>query len=505
MNDQASPAVEPAPTAQVCSFCDKPVTAVNLLLAGHDAHICDACVRTSMAVVAAKSGGRQFRLTHGLLQDHFAGLPPESIAASSRVFPRRMRADLQRALQSICLHRAAKTVGIHCTYQHESLRFSVLLEQGSDPKSIAPLQYEDVDIGEAEPVRCLVNALVLAVADAMPVAVLVAHQFDYGEGAGINVEVAVPLGEDGAAFTRRFFNDLEHAVHAAQSYRGKVLSLEARRRFSGMSTGILVHKLRHVAREAVILPPATLDLLDQNIVQFACVRDQLRALGMSAKKGLLFYGPPGTGKTHTVHYLASSLPDHTTLLVTAEQVGLLSEYFQLARLLQPTIMVIEDADLIARDRQTMGSACEEVLLNQLLNEMDGLREDAEIFFILTTNRPETLEAALAARPGRIDQAVEFPLPDAHCRRQLVRLYAANLQVSEQVSDTIVKRTEGVSASFIKELMRRAAQYAIRAGAGNGVTPDHIEAALGEMLFTGGVLNASLLGGAKTSEAFSGST
>src|SRR5262245_44431114 len=497
MNDEPSPAVESTSAATVCSFCDKPVTAVNLLLAGHGAHICDACVRASMAVVAAKGRGRQVRLTHELLQDHFAGLPPEGIAASSRVFPRRMQADLQRALQSTCLNRASKTVGIHCTYQHESLRFSVLLEQGSHPKSIAPLQYEDVDIGEAEPIRCLVNALVLAEADATPVAVLVAHQFDYGEGAGINVEVAVPIGEDGAAFTRRFFSELEHAVHAAQSYRGKVLSLEERRRFSGMSTGILVHKLHQVAREAVILPPATLELLDQNIVQFARLRGELRALGMSAKKGLLFYGPPGTGKTHTVHYLASSLPDHTTLLVTAEQVGILAEYFQLARLLQPTIMVIEDADLIARDRQSMGSACEEVLLNQLLNEMDGLREDAEIFFILTTNRPETLEAALAARPGRIDQAVEFPLPDANSRRQLVRLYAANLQVSEQVSDTIVKRTEGVSASFIKELMRRAAQYVIRAGAG-GVTPDHIEAALGEMLFGGGALNASLLGGAKNS-------
>lgn len=76
------------------------------------------------------------------------------------------------------------------------------------------------------------------------------------------------------------------------------------------------------------------------------------------------------------------------------------------------------------------------------------------------------------------------------------LLTANLQVSQQVSETIVTRTEGVSASFIKELMRRAAQYAIRAGAGAGVMPDHVEAALGEMLFTGGALNASLLGGAR---------
>src|SRR5262245_18113614 len=120
---------------------------------------------------------RQVRLAHELLRDHFAGLPPESIAASSRVFRRRMRADLQRDLQAMCLDRATKTVGIHCTYQHESLPFSVLLEQGSYPKSIAPLQYEDVDIGEAGPIRCLVNALVLAESDGITAAILVAHQF----------------------------------------------------------------------------------------------------------------------------------------------------------------------------------------------------------------------------------------------------------------------------------------------------------------------------------------
>src|SRR5204863_8458955 len=68
------------------------------------------------------------------------------------------------------------------------------------------------------------------------------------------------------------------------------------------------------------------------------------------------------------------------------------------------MVVIEDVDLIARAREEMRGACEESLLNKLLNEMDGLREDADVLFILTTNRPDQLEAALASRPGRIDQA-----------------------------------------------------------------------------------------------------
>jgi ATP-dependent 26S proteasome regulatory subunit len=216
---------------------------------------------------------------------------------------------------------------------------------------------------------------------------------------------------------------------------------------------------------------------------------------MGVKKGLLFYGAPGTGKTHTIHYLASQLPDHTTLLITAEQVGLLSEYMQLARFLQPAMIVLEDVDLIARSRSSMRGPCEESLLNHLLNEMDGLREDAMLLFVLTTNRPEDLEAALASRPGRIDQAIEFPLPDDEGRLKLIKLYAGNLTVSDEIARALVKKTRNSSPAFIKELMRRSAQYLVQANGGLKLKLPHIEAALDEMLFAGGSLNVKILGGA----------
>src|SRR5437763_475329 len=101
---------------------------------------------------------------------------------------------------------------------------------------------------------------------------------------------------------------------------------------------------------------------------------------------------------------------------------------------------------------------EEVLLNKLLNEMDGLREDADVIFILTTNRPDQLEPALASRPGRIDQAIEFPLPDEQGRAKLVKLYARGLELPTELLDLIVRRTRGASPAFIRELMRRAAQF-----------------------------------------------
>ena len=177
---------------------------------------------------------------------------------------------------------------------------------------------------------------------------------------------------------------------------------------------------------------------------------------------------------------------------------MLDEYMQLARFLQPAMIVLEDVDLIARSRTSMRNPCEESLLNKLLNEMDGLREDAALLFVLTTNRPDDLESALAARPGRIDQAVELPLPDNDGRRKLVELYAGGLTIGPDVVSLIVRKTAHASAAFIKELMRRSAQVMLRSATNNRLLPSHVESALDELLFSGGSLNVKLLGGAASS-------
>jgi hypothetical protein len=344
-------------------------------------------------------------------------------------------------------------------------------------------------------VRCLKNGLWLLVSDGMKYALfLEQYTHRFGQSERVRVQVAVPDAPPGHRVTRGLFEHLEEAIQRAESYRGKILSLEAGDRYSGKSSGIQVHRLAAVERDQVILPARTLELLERNVLRFVGLRSRLNHLGLATKKGLLFYGLPGTGKTHTIHYLAGALPGHTTLLITAEQVGLLGEYMTVARLLQPSVVVIEDVDLIARVRSEMRGPCEEVLLNKLLNEMDGLRADAEILFILTTNRPEALEAALASRPGRVDQAIEFPLPDDEGRAKLVRLYARRIDVPEEVLRATVQRTEGVSASFIKELMRRSAQFHLERDGEEPLALGDVEAALDELLFRGGSLNRKLLGG-----------
>lgn len=429
------------------------------------------------------------------LLEHFH-VPLHNLVTSSRTFPLSARVDVQLALEKLMSRNPdAKLLGLHTLFAHETVTISHLIGNRHYPVIIGPLQHQEIDVGEAFPARCLRQALWLSHEGSARYAVLLSPATSYGRPGGTHVEVAVLPGEEGLQLTRKLLDDIETLVKQTATYRGKVISLEELDRYSGQAGHVRVHKLRNVRREDVILPNKTLQLLDRNIGDFVRQREQLRKLGMPIKKGLLFYGPPGTGKTHTIHYLASQLPDHTTLLITAEQVALLDHYFQLARFLQPAMLVVEDVDLIARAREEMRGPCEESLLNKLLNEMDGLREDAAVLFVLTTNRPDHLETALASRPGRIDQAIEFPLPDDRGRRQLTRLYSYGLPLSEEVVELVVRRTERGSAAFIKELMRRAAQFYVQDGQNGDVRIDHFNAALEEMLFTGGSLNAKLLGAA----------
>lgn len=416
------------------------------------------------------------------------------LVTATREYPATARLDLQAALAEALSgeRKPLRHVGLHAAYSHDTTTFANLTVAGHGEVLVAPLQYDEIQVGDSTGSRALRNGLWLAVDQRLRFAALLSPTQHYGQNDGWHLEIAVPPGEAGAQLVRQLFSAIDVAVARAGTYRGRVLSMEASDNYRGWVSGVRVHRLKSVRREEVILAEKTLALLERNVVRFIENREELHRLGLGLKKGLLFYGPPGTGKTHTIHYLAGKLPGHTTFLVTAEQVGLLDKYMQMARFLQPAIVVLEDVDLIARARTEMNNACAEAALNKLLNEMDGLREDARILFILTTNRPEELETALTARPGRIDQAIEFPLPDAAGRRQLVRLYGGETPVAPEIVELLVEKTAGGSGAFIKELMRRTTQFALEDRAPR-LFERHVEAALDEILFSGGALNAKLLG------------
>ena len=279
------------------------------------------------------------------------------------------------------------------------------------------------------------------------------------------------------------------AMRKRNVYRGHVLSLDETRMGS---MEIKFHRLPSIRREGIILPAGLLERIERQTIRFSALSEQLLASGRHLKRGILLHGAPGTGKTLTAMYVAQAIENRTVLLLTGRGQRLIEPSCALARALQPSIIILEDVDLVAEERTRPGAACAAPLLFELLNQMDGLADDADVLFLLTTNRPDILEPALAARPGRVDQAFEIPLPDAACRRRLFSLYAQGLALGSVNLESCVQRTEGASAAFIREMLRKAALFAADEGSEH-VQDRHFDDAIHELVVEGGMLTRSLLG------------
>jgi AAA+ superfamily predicted ATPase len=278
-------------------------------------------------------------------------------------------------------------------------------------------------------------------------------------------------------------------------FRGQVISF-GRDMFGERGGAMQFHRRPDLTVDDVILPGETLAAISRQVVGVARHRERLLEARQHLKRGLLLYGPPGVGKTHSVRYLTGQLHGVTIVQLTGDSLRLIGAACSVARTLQPAMVVVEDVDLIAEDRGMHPG--HHPLLFQLLNEMDGLAEDADVVFLLTTNRADVLEPALAARPGRVDQAVPLDLPDPDARRRLFRLYRGGLAVDETRLDSVIARTEGVTASFLKELLRRAALIAA-SESGDGqlaVSADQLDIALDELLDTRNAMTRVLLGGGR---------
>lgn len=418
---------------------------------------------------------------------HFEGNGLESLVTVERAFPVTVQPDLEAAIETVL--PGAEFAGISARRGYETVTFSHLVNERREPAVISAPEYLDIDIGEERAARCVVSGLWMFKVESAPAALLISQVGRMEHNPGVHLQVIASQGAGGRDKAQAILAAIAEALNAESVYRGKALSFETQRSYMGGLGALRVHSMPPLSLDDIILPKQTLDTLDRTVFQFVQTREKLKQKGFSTKRGLLLYGPPGTGKTHFIRYLLSHLKGHTSLLVTAEQVVFFNEVMAIARALQPSVVVIEDADLLAGSRDDRGD-CSQLLLNSLLNHMDGLTDDAEIVFILTTNRPETLEHAVRDRPGRIDQAVKIPLPDQNCRTRLLDLYKGDMTLEDGVVDECVRRSAGASAAFMREIARRMGQFAIVRGS-DSVSLTDLHEALGDMVSDGSFTKKAL--------------
>jgi hypothetical protein len=252
----------------------------------------------------------------------------------------------------------------------------------------------------------------------------------------------------------RFFTELEERRKRLSIFRGKIIDPVVGA--NGIFT-IGFRAIQKVREEDLILPEAVKDLVRRAVLGFCEHTDLLRQLGIDLKRGILFHGPPGTGKTSLSLYLAGRLPQFTVCFVSGERLLYPRAVCRMARYLQPAMVVFEDIDLVALERNANGLA---TVLGELMNQIDGCEPTDQVLFVMNTNSLERLEHAVKNRPGRVDQIVAIPLPGRAERRQLLTHFARGVRVAVDDWDRVLAATEGTTPALLKEVVKRAAVNAI---------------------------------------------
>lgn len=429
------------------------------------------------------------------------GKDPSTLSIMTEQFDRYNQPNLQMALDELTKTkgRSATVLGVQGSFfnnltgtslsdliAHQSITSFVGLggvKEGS-------VQYLNLKLEDDKKIACMQGGLFLI--KGTPNLVLLLRQnsmMDFAGMSALNIDVMAEHKKDAEAFIK----EIQQYIGKHNVYRGKLLSVDRRDNPAGAagSVGLKFHSLPTITRERIILPDGLLQRIERQTIEVGKYSESLKKAKRKLKRGILLHGKPGTGKTLTAMYLASTMKERTVFILTGRGQGLIESSCSFARMLEPAMVIIEDVDLIAEERSS--SQCNTAVLLELLNEMDGLAEDIDVLFVLTTNRPEILEPALASRPGRIDQAFEVPLPDAECRRRLFDLYSEGLNMKVENMDLFIRRTGGASGAFICELLRKAALFAAPDGDPIVVEDRHLDEAIHEMVVVGGSLTKSLLG------------
>lgn len=214
-----------------------------------------------------------------------------------------------------------------------------------------------------------------------------------------------------------------------------------------------------------------------------------KAYGKSLKGGMLLYGPPGCGKTYLARAIAGEMGmqfisvgiEDVLDMYIGESEKQLHELFESARRISPCVIFLDEVDALGRKRSLQRQSCGSTIVNQLLAELDGIKEDNEgIFLIAATNHPWDVDSALR-RPGRLDRTLFVPPPDEPARLGVLNLALRDRPVANLDLAKVARTTEGFSGADLTHVVESAAELAmaeaVKAGRVIPLSMNHLERAL----------------------------
>ena len=226
-----------------------------------------------------------------------------------------------------------------------------------------------------------------------------------------------------------------------------------------------------------------------------------KAYGKKAGGGILLYGPPGCGKTYiaratagqvNARFISVGLNDILDMWIGNSEKNL-HHIFEIARQKTRCVLCFDEIDALGASRSDMKQSSGRHLINQFLQELDGIDGNNEGVLILgATNTPWHLDSAFR-RPGRFDRIIFIPPPDAEARESILKLKLRNKPVEAIDYKGLASKIENYSGADIEAIIDIAIEEKLEDSFKDGVP---------KPLSTKDILTAVKKHKASTSEWFS---
>lgn len=222
----------------------------------------------------------------------------------------------------------------------------------------------------------------------------------------------------------------------------------------------------------------------RDLIELPLLRPGLyRTLGVRAPRGVILHGPPGTGKTLLSRAVGQELRANVMAMSATELVGTYSgeteanlrSLFSEASHHAPSLIIIDEIDVIATSRGRLASQGDIRATTQLLSLLDGLDQVDGVVVLATTNRIDSVDEAFR-RPGRFDEEIYVGPPDAAARRAILSVHSREMPLTPEAEtafdEVAATRTAGFTGADLMHLTREvglaAARRLTRGGSGQGI-------------------------------------